>query len=553
MRRLTKLGVVIASGLLAAACSSTSSPPGSSSSSGPSGVLQISNESGATWTCGFSPFNGSVSGLSLGPVYEPLVFVNTLQSGKTTPWLASSYAWSNGNKTVTFTIRKNVKFSDGSPMSASDVAFTFNMLKKFPALDLNAVWSVLSSVTQQGDNVVMNFKTAAVPYFYYIADQVGIVPQKIWSKVPNPVNFTDANPIGTGAYTVKCSPQLITYTANTHYYQPGEPHIGTVLYPSYTSNDPANLDLATGKAQWGGQFIPSINKFYKSKSSSYHYWFPPVANVSVFINLKDPILSDVHVRQAMAFAINRGKVSTVGEYGYEPASNQTGIVTPTFSTWVDSSAAAKFANYTFNPAKATSILTADGYKKDSNGIMAKNGKELAFSIVNVGGYSDWVASVQVIQQDLQAVGIKITPINLAGTDYNNRLYKGQFQLAYDSETGGPSPYYELRQLLYGPNTAPIGKLASTNYERYSNPATDKLINDYGATTSESQQHAIVNQLEQVMLSQVPVIPVTESVDWFQYDTSKFTGWVTQQDPYAQPAPYSIPDWGIQLLHLTPKG
>ncbi len=555
MRRLTKLGVVIASGLLAAACSSSPAPStGPSSSSGPSGVLQISNESGATWTCGFSPFNGSVLGLSLGPVYEPLVFVNTLQSGKATPWLASAYTWSNGNKTITFTIRHGVKFSNGTPMTAADVVFTFNMLKKFPALDLNAVWSVLSSVTQQGsDKVVMNFKTAAVPYFYYIADQVGIVPQSIWSKVPNPVNFTDANPIGTGAYTVKCSPALLTYTANKHYYQPGEPHIGTVLYPSYTSNDPANLDLATGKAQWGGQFIPSIDKFYKSKSPSYNYWFPPVANVSMFVNLKDPILSDLHVRQAMAYAINRSKVSTVGEYGYEPASNQTGIVTPTFSTWVDSAAAAKFGNYSFNPAKATSILTADGYKKDSNGIMAKNGKELSFSIVNVGGYSDWVASVQVIQQNLATVGIKITPINLAGTDYNNRLYKGDFQLAYASETGGPSPYYELRQLLYGPNTAPIGQLASTNYERYSNPATDKLFNEYGGTTDESQQHAIVNQLEQVMLSQVPVIPITESVDWFQYDTSKFSGWVTQQDPYAQPAPYSVPDWGIQLLHLTPKG
>src|SRR6266567_4641261 len=554
MRRLTNLGVVIAASLLAAACSSSPTPSGPASPSGPSGVLSLSNEAGSTWTCGFSPFNGSVSFLSVGPVYEPLVFVNTLQSGKTTPWLASSYKWSNGNKTVTFTIRKNVKFSDGSPMGASDVVFTFNMLKRFPALDINSVWSVLSSVTQQGsDQVVMTFKTAAVPYFYYIADQVGIVPQKIWSKLKNPVTFTDANPIGTGAYTVKCSPQLITYTANAHYYQPGEPHIETVLYPAYTSNDPANVDLATGKAQWGSQFIPSIKKFYTSKSASYHYWFPPTANVSMFINLKDPVLSDVHVRQAMAYAIDRQKVSTVGEYGYEPASNQTGIVTPTFSTWVDKSASAKYGDYAFNPKKAISILSADGYKKDSNGLMAKNGKELSFSIVNVGGYSDWVASVQVIQQNLQAVGIKITPVNLAGTDYNNRVYKGQFQLAYASETGGPSPYYELRQLLYGPNTAPIGKLASTNYERYSNPATDKLINDYGATTSESQQHAIVNQLEQVMLSQVPVIPVTESVDWFQYDTSKFTGWVTQQDPYAQPAPYSIPDWGIQLLHLTPKG
>src|SRR5215468_218497 len=136
MRRLTKLGVVIATGLLAAACSSTGSGNNNNNqrnSSGPTGVLQISNESGATWTCDFSPFNPSVQGLIFGPVYEPLVFVNALQSGKTTPWLASSFAWSNGNKALTFTIRKGVKFSDGSPMTAADVAFTYNMLKKFKA------------------------------------------------------------------------------------------------------------------------------------------------------------------------------------------------------------------------------------------------------------------------------------------------------------------------------------------------------------------------------------------------------------------------------------
>ena len=53
----------------------------------------------------------------------------------------------------------------------------------------------------------------------------------------------------------------------------------------------------------------------------------------------------------------------------------------------------------------------------------------------------------------------------------------------------------------------------------------------------------MNQLQQVMLKDVPVIPVTEEVDWFQYDTSKFTGWVTQSNPYAQPAAYAYPDWG----------
>jgi peptide/nickel transport system substrate-binding protein len=546
----------VAAGLLAAACGTSSSPGKSSSPTTASGVLTIDNESGGVWTCDFNPFNLSYISYSLGPVYEPLVFVNTLQNAKATPWLATSWVWSNGNKKLTFTIRNGVKFSNGTPMKASDVVYTFNLLKKFKTLDINSVWSVLSSVTQKGsDQVVMTFKAAAVPYFYYIADQVGIVSQAIWSKIANPVTYPDKNPVGTGAFTVTsktCTPQNIKYTANPHYWQPGEPKVGTVNYPAFLTNDTANTYLANGQAQWGSQFIPSIQKFYLSRSKSYHYWFPPTANVSMFINLTNPILKNVAVRQAMAYAINRQKASTIGEYGYEPASNQAGIVTPTFSSWLDTSQAAAYGNnYAYSPAKALAILKAAGYKMGSNGIMAKGGKQLSFTIINNGGFSDWVAAVQTIQQSLKAVGIQVTPENLAATTYQTDLYEGKYQLGYGSETGGPSPYFELRQWLFSANSAPIGTAAGSNWERYSSPATDALINQYGATNSVATQHSIVNKLQQVMLKQVPVIPVTESVDWFQYDTASFTGWPTPGNPYAQPAAYNYPDWGQLLLHLAP--
>jgi peptide/nickel transport system substrate-binding protein len=559
MRRTIRAGAVLAAGLLAAALaacggSSPSSGSGSASASGPSGTLTISNEQGTLWTCSFNPFNPSnlAQGVTFGQVYEPLAFVNTLQSGKATPWLATAWAWSDGNKRLTFTIRNGVKWNDGTPMTAADVAFTFNLMKKFPTLDLNSAWSVLSSVTQQGNKVVMTFKNAAVPYFYYIADQTPIVPQHIWSTIANPVSYADANPVGTGAFTVNpCSAQNITYVANPHYWQPGEPKLAKVLYPAFTSNDPANTYLATGQAQWGSQFIPNIESFYTSKSPDNHYWFPPIANVTLIPNLTVPGLNNAAVRQAMAYAIDRNRVSQIGEYGYEPPANQTGIVTPTFSSWEDTSAASQY-DYGYNPAKAKQILTSAGFKMGSNGIFASpSGKPLSFTVINIGGYSDWVASMQVIQQDLKTVGIQITTDNLSQNDFLSRLYNGDYQLAYNNQQGGPSPYYEFRQWLYSANSAPIGKQAASNWERYSNPATDALINQYATTTSKAQQQQIVDQLQQVLLKDVPFIPVTEEVAWYQYNTSKFTGWVTQSDPYAVPAAYFYPDMGQVLLHLAP--
>src|SRR5438093_4006405 len=181
MKRAIILALVV--GLAATACGGSKS----SKKSGGKTAVTISNEQGTTWSCGFNPFNSDVNFLSFGTVYEELTFVNGLKSGQTTNWLASSYAWSNSNKTLTVTIRPGVKWSDGKPLTAGDVLFTFNLIKKYPALDLNASWAVLKSVTQKGDQIVFQFKTPPVPYFYYIADQTPIVPQPGWSNFANPL------------------------------------------------------------------------------------------------------------------------------------------------------------------------------------------------------------------------------------------------------------------------------------------------------------------------------------------------------------------------------
>jgi peptide/nickel transport system substrate-binding protein len=346
-----------------------------------------------------------------------------------------------------------------------------------------------------------------------------------------------------------CSPQVIKYSKNSGYWQPGKPTIETIYYPAFTSNDPANQQLASGKAQWGSQFIPNIKSFYL-KNANNHYWFPPTVNVSIFPNLKDPILKDVAVRKAMAYGIDRQKVAEVGEYGYEPASNQTGIVTPTFSSWQDPALANQV---TYNPAKAVAILKAAGYKKKGDQFYTPDGKPLSFTMINIGGYSDWVASAQLVQEQLKKIGIKVTPENLSQTTYNADTYAGKFQLDYNGNlSGGPAPYYELRQLLYSKNSAPIGQNAATNWERYYNPTVDKLIDSYAATADPAKQHEIVRKLQKVMVTDIPVIPITEGVDWYQYNTKDLTGWVTQQNPYAQPSAYTYPDWAVVAMHLKSK-
>jgi peptide/nickel transport system substrate-binding protein len=550
--RMSTAALAVVLGGTIAACGSTP-PTSSSNSTGANSVLTISNENGATWTCAFSPFSGADTLVSVGFVYEPLVYVDPLENGATTPMLATAWSWANGDKSLTFTIRQGVKFNDGTPMTAADVAFTFNLIKKYKALDLTGMGSAITTVTRSGDKVTLTFGSPAASDFYYVADQVPIVPQHIWSKISNPANFTNPNPVGTGPYMVNpCSKDNITYTPNKYYWQPGEPHIKKIEYPAFLTNDAANQELANGQAQWGAQYIPSIQSYYSSKSPAYHYWFPPTVNVSLVPNLTNPLLSNVKVREAISYAIDRSKVSSIGETGYEPPANQTGIVTPTFSSWESSSAVSAWGNG-YDPGKAVSLLAQAGFHKGPDGIMVNSaGQKLSFTVINIGDYSDWVASMQVIQQQLKAVGISLTPDNLTNTAFDAALYAGHYELAYyDQQTFGPGPYYELANWLNSANTAPIGQTAATNYERYKNAATDRLINQYAATTDTATQHSIVDQLQQVMVTQVPIIPVVEGVDWYQYDTSAFTGWPTASDPYAQPPAWAYPDNEQVLLHLEP--
>lgn len=566
MRRI-KIAAVAATAacLLAAACGGGDKPVGQAKSnntqggnSGTSngtgahkrgGTVTIANVAGQTWPCQFNPFNPSVNGEAIGFVYEPLVFVNVLKNGATTPMLASSFKWAPDKKSIVFTIRSGVKWSDGKPLTANDVAFTFNLMKKNSSLDLYSLWTGagLKSVAASGNDVTMTFSQPAQPYFFNFANQVGIVPEHIWSTgepAAKPNTWADTKPVGTGPFTVSsCSANNIEYVANPSYWQKGKPYVQKVEYPAYLDNNPANLDLQTNKAQWGGQYIPNIDQFYKSKSPDNNYWFPPTSNVSIFPNNKTGPTAKLAVRQAIAYALDREQVSKIGESGYEPASNQAGIVTPTFDKYLDTSALSASGYDKQNTDKAKQLLQQAGYSQSN---------PLKLSIITVTGYTDWDASLAVIKQQLAKVGIKLSVQDMQQQSYNSKLFTGKYQLAYAVEGGyGPTPYYELRQQLYSKNSAPIGQNANSNYERYENPAVDKLFDQY-ASASESDQVSIIKQISAKMISDVPIIPVTEAVDWYQYNTKDLAGWPTKDNPYAQPAPYNTPDVGQVLTQLYSK-
>jgi peptide/nickel transport system substrate-binding protein len=346
----------------------------------------------------------------------------------------------------------------------------------------------------------------------------------------------------------------LTETKNPIYWQKGLPKITTVQLPAFTSNGPANDLLASGQANWGGEYIPNEGSFYLSKSSYYHAWYPALATHYLIINLKTPLLSNVAVRKAMVFALDPATVARLGEDGEAQAQNQEGVTVPAFNSWIDKPLVQKY-DYHYDPAQAIKLLQQAGFRRSGDGTFSTpSGKPLSFTAIEVSGETDEIEDLQIMIDEWKAVGIQVTPEQISNSADLSDLELGNYQVGWEQPNNfqGPTPFYSMAPELNSADSAPIGKTAVADYARYDSPATDALINQYAATTSLRVQHNIIDQLQKVMLSDVPYIPVVGNVSDYQYDNLQVVGWPTPQNPYAAPAPWDYPDWGIVLLHLAAR-
>jgi peptide/nickel transport system substrate-binding protein len=548
--RVTGVGsAVIAAGMSVAlaACGGTQ---GGGAQSGSTDALTINVNGGGPFVCNYNPYSPNQTDGSAGFIYEPMMIVNTL-NGSVRPWLATSYAWSSGNRVLTFTIRKGVTFSNGEPFSATDVAFSFNLLKKFAGLDLNAVWSDsgLSSVTAPSPTkVVFTFARPDTPLFFYIA-QTAIVPEKVWSKVANPVSFANTKPVGTGPYELaSCQSSEYQFKANPHYWQPGKPTAKTITVPSLPSGAIADTKLSQGVFDWGGLFAPNVQGTYVAKDPKYnHYWYPQGTPVIMYPNDKVYPMNIAGFRRAMALALDRSKIGKIGESGYEDAANQTGVTLPEEQQWYDASA----GNLGYDPGAAAKLLSSLGFTKKSGKLVAPNGQAVSLTIQVPSGFIDWISDCQLIAQELGAVGISVRVITPSYSTWQSNLATGHFTLALDEPSAGSNPWFMYHQVLATSETAAEGKTASSNYERWGDPATDKLLASFSSTSSVPAQKSALAGIEKIMVQQAPVIPLVYQAWWEQYSTQHFTGWPSAADPYAVPSPYSYPDDLLVITSIRP--
>ena len=518
-------------------------------------VLTEEGNVGVTFTQNFNPFNSNslAAQMSIKSLtYEPLFEINFLKANSQYPWLATSYKWTNGGRTITFTIRTGVKWSDGQMLTPADVAYTFNLIGQNPSANYSGVPQMSNAATVKGDTVSLNFATPAYQSITSIAGSTLIVPEHIWSKVTNPAKAVITNPIGTGPYVLKSySSQLVSYKANPHYWG-GTPAATQVNIPSYSSNAAATTALANGQLDWAGNDIANIQSVFVNKNpKTNHYYFAGGNTVTLMFNVKYGALGDPVVRAAISAGINRAELGTKAESGYElPATSSSGLILPNQAAFLSPKAKNDLSPAS-NPAKVASLLSGDGYAKNSSGMWVKNGQEISFNIEDPTAYSDYYAGAQLIANSLQSEGINATVDGVQASQWYSDLAAGTFQSAIHWGAGGANPFQQYQNWLdYNTFVAPNPSSASGDFGRYKSDVAQAALKKL-ETTSPLATGAVtsaVQALGNILTTQVPVAPLLYGADWNVYSTAHFTGWVTAANPYMDPSP-SDPALPIILMHL----
>ena len=546
-------GAALGAAAVIAGCGGTSSSSSAGASSGGGGgssVLTVESSQQNAITQNFNPFIQSSAATLLGAtslMYEPLLQTNAIKPGQYYNWLATGYSWSNGGKSITFTIRPGVKWSNGTAMTAADVAFTFNMIKQYP--DVNNTGLAVASVSSTGNHVTLNFSSPQYANLQNIAGQTYIVPASVWSKVGDPGKYTDPNPVGTGPYTVsQFSPQGVTLKANPSYWG-GKPAVSEVQFPTYASANTALAALQTDQLHWAGNFIPGVHQVFVSGHADHQVWFPPVQTNSLEPNLTKFPTNQLAVRKAISLAIDRTALSQQAEGGLEPpVSNASGLTLPIFQQFLSPSVANMTLPAHSNIAAAKQVLEQAGYVMGSDGFFrTKSGQKLSLDVTNPSSFADYATGDQMVAGWLRKAGIDATFVGQSVTAWSSDIATGNFQLTSHWSQTSVSPYQLYNDWL---NSAQATNNAAGDYERLKDPTVDAALNKLAADNTPASQQTDLAPIEQYVAQNLPIIPTVYGVVFDEYNTSKFTGWPSQSNPYESGSP-NTPTNEVVILRLRP--
>ncbi|MER7724339.1 ABC transporter substrate-binding protein [Streptomyces sp. NPDC096323] len=536
---------------LAAGCSSANSNHNKSGSA--SGVLTLGKPDGPQ-TNNSNPFLATSAGATLGyryMIYEPLAMTRQIRPAeKADPWLATDWTWDLNFTKVTFTLNDKAKWADGKPLTAEDVAFTFNLLKKHPALNGNGI--AFGGVEVQGKKVVLTFDDSQYVNQNKIINQF-IVPKHIWEGVKDPETWPNRTPVGSGPYKLKTfTPQTTTLTATPTYWK-GATKVKELRYSTYNDNSAATTALASGKLEWSFVFMPNYKQLYIAKDPKNHkLWFPSGLGIhGLWFNTARKPFDNPALRKAMAMVVDRKAIYVQAEATlYPEITNPTGIPLPAGESFL----APEYKGATIKPdvEGAKKVLEKAGFTLSGGVLKDPGGKPVKLTFTDPAGWNDYITGLAIIKDNIKKLGIEAKVKTQTAEAWGADVANGNFDATLHWTNSGATPYDMYQNIMDGALLQPIGKASQLgNFGRFKNTEATEALKDFAGATTDEARATAMNTLQKIMVEQAPVIPTAAAPIGAEYSTKNWVGWPTEANPYADPQ-HTQPSSLEVVLNLKPS-
>lgn len=507
-------------------------------------------------TANYNPFAPTVLHGALGPIYEPLFFFNKTADSEPVGLIGDSYEYNEDGTVITITIKPDLKWSDGEPLTAEDVAFSFTYEANNPEGN-----GLVSAEATDDTTVVLTYSAAQYTTEFQRLGSTYILPEHIWKDVTDFANFANEEPVGSGAYVVdKTTSESYTLVANENYRDADKLGVKKVQYIAVDNNQTAQDLLAAGELDWTGMFIPNPDDATANGAID---WVNTPQDPTVLYTCSNADLgctgpqTDVAVRQALNVAIDRATIKDKAFVGLTGDISPTYALLPRDEKWVADSAN-EVSPQEANAAEAGKILEAAGYVKDGD-FYAKDGVPLELTLTSVDGWTDYNDAAKLIAEQAAAAGIKITPSTVQWQEFSDSRQGGEFQLIVGGMIGTSvaDPFQIYRDWFGGSavqSTSPVGTEVPAgrwNFSRYDNPTVDAAIQAAISTNDEAEKKELYGTIQTEIVRDLPYIPLVINATQTFYNTKDFTGWPTEDDLYAFPPSWGAIAAGYVLTQLQP--
>ena len=492
-----------------------------------------------------------------GTIFEPLFYFNNVTVIDPVPRLGTEFKWNADGTKLDVTLRDNATFSDGTKFTANDVVFTFNMIKKFPAMNQGGFAGDVKAVDPT--HVTFTFKTPSFMDAPQVLGKTFIVPEHLWKDKADPSKDVVEKPVGTGPYMLAdFKAEAFTLKSNPTYWG-GEPALKQIRYLSLSGNQAGADALKAGKIDWQTGPVPDIKNVEKNYPG-YSAITVPLNQTSLFtcsnaeLGCEGP-QTELAVRKAIYYAIDRTQVNALAFENTSSEVSPGGALAERDKTVLSATLPEKMAPMTPQVDKSTALLEGAGWTKGADGIYAKNGKKLQMTVKVVSGWTDYITAVDTIGQQLKKVGIAISAQQLSWNEWADARDRGKFQLLIDSLQQGPAPdpYYLYQYYFAKSNTKKVGESAFPNASRFVNPQVESALAALKAINPEdaAKRQPHFDALQAAVAENIPYIPVLTGGTTSEFNTKKFTGWPTKDNLYAFPAIWARPDASQVFMQLKP--